>query len=133
MRQRNAKDTISNVTIALYGHRNADNRFGWAPVSDGTVMVDFEEGTKEFHTHFEDGTSLVTNSIDATTSKPEVGIYVRCYEDVSVPELWNKHIDGINRFKIHRHTVPVDHMRFVEPEQFLAVMDGLLARFMGRR
>jgi hypothetical protein len=119
--------------IAVYGQRNADNQFGWAPVAHGMVMVDFAGGVKEFHTHFEDGTTLVTTSIDATTSKTDVGIYVRCYEDIPVPELWNKHVDGIRRFKTHRHTVPVDHTRFVEPALCLAALDDLLARFTGMK
>ena len=57
--------------ISLFSHRNADNQFGWAEVSDGAMMVDFSQGTIEFHTHFEDGTSLVTTSIDAATSSPK--------------------------------------------------------------
>jgi hypothetical protein len=117
--------------VALLSHRNANNQFAWAEVSNGAVMVDFSKGTNEFHTHFEDGTSLVTTSIDAVTSKPEVGIYVRCYEEIPVTKLWEKHLDGIGRFKEHRDTVPVDHTRFGEPVRFLAVSDELFCRFMG--
>jgi hypothetical protein len=117
--------------IALLGHRNANNQFGWAEVSNGAIMVDFSAGTKEFHTHFEDGTSLVTTSIDAATSKIEVGIYVRCYEEIPVTKLWEKHLDGIARFKEHRNTVPVDHTRFSEPAPFLAMIDEFFCRLLG--
>jgi hypothetical protein len=117
--------------VSLLSHRNADNQFGWAEVSHGAMMVDFSEGTMEFHTHFEDGTSLVTTSIDAATSKPEAGIYVRAYEELQVTQLWAKHLDGIDRFKEHRSTVPVDHTKFSELVSFLAVTDELLRRFMG--
>ena len=116
--------------ISLLSHRNADNQFGWAEVSDGAMMVDFSQGTIEFHTHFEDGTSLVTTSIDAVTSKPEAGIYVRSYEELPVTKLWEKHLDGIGRFKEHRNTAPVDHTQFGEPVQFLAMTDELFCRFM---
>lgn len=116
--------------IALLSHRNANNQLGWAAVSNGAISVDFSQGTKEFHTHFEDRTSLVTTSIDAVKSKPELGIYVRCYEDIPVTMLWQKHLDGIRRFKAHRNTVPVDHARFSEPAQYLAIIDDLFYRFM---
>ena len=119
-------------SIALLGHRNANNQFGWAEVSNREIMmVDFTMGTKEFHTHFEDGTSLVTTSINAVTSRPEVGIYIRCYEEIPVKKLWEKHLDGIGRFNQYCDTVPVDHTRFAEPVRFLAMMDEFFCRFRG--
>jgi hypothetical protein len=116
--------------ISLFSHRNADNQFGWAEVSNGAMMVDFSHGTIEFHTHFEDGTTLVTTSIDAATCKPEAGIYVRAYEELPVTKLWEKHLDGVARFKEHRNTAPVDHTQFAEPVKFLAMADQLFCRFM---
>jgi hypothetical protein len=118
--------------VSLLGHRKESNRFGWAPVSNGAVLVDFSQGTQEFHTRFEDGTTLVTTSIDAISSKPDVGVYIRCYEDIPIARLWEKHLDGIERFRTHRNTVPVDHRMFSEPASFLAMMDDLFCRFLGR-
>jgi hypothetical protein len=119
--------------IALLDHRNANNQFGWAEVSDGAVLLDLSKGMNEFHTHFEDGTSLVTTSVDAVISKPAAGIYVRCYEEIPATKLWEKHLDGIGRFQEHRGTVPVDHTEFREPARFLAMMDEFLCRFMAAR
>ncbi len=117
--------------VSLLGHRNANNQLGWAADSHGMVSVDFSNGSIEFHTHFEDGSVLVTTSLDATRSKPEADIYLRCYEDLPVTGLWEKHLDGIARFQSHRGTIPVDHTRFSDPVQFLTLMDALFCRFMG--
>ena len=129
-RQEITRCYVGQQALALHGHRNEDNQFGWADVSNGAVLVDFSQGTVEFHTHFENGMTLVTTSIDATHSKPEVGVYVRAYEDVAATKLWEKHLDGINRFKEHRSTVPIDHSVFSEAARFLATMDELFCRFM---
>ena len=45
-------------------------------------------------------------------------------------KLWEKHLDGIGRFKEHRNTAPVDHTKFAEPVKFLAMADELFCRFM---
>lgn len=116
--------------IALLSHRKADNQYGWADVANGAVLVDFSNGTQEFHTHFQDGTSLVTTSIEAVSSKPDVDIYVRSYEDFSTHELWEKHLDGIRRFKEHRATDPIDHTAFMEPARFMKMMDEFFSRFL---
>jgi len=117
--------------ISLYGHRNESNQFGWAPNRHGATLVDFSQGTMEFHTDFEDGTSLVTTSVDTLESKPEAGIYIRSYEDVPITTLWEKHLDGIARFNEHRHTIPVDHLKFSDPAKMMARADQLFARFLG--
>ena len=118
------------AAIALHGHRHEDNLFGWSEVSDGAFLLDFSEGHSEFHTHFEDGTLLVTVSIDAALSKPNVGIYCRSYEGVGVSQLWERHLDGISRFQTHRDTLPVDHTQFAEAEPFLALMDEFCRRML---
>lgn len=130
-RQEITRCYVGPQAVALHGQRNENNQFGWADVSNGAVMVDFSQGTVEFHTRFEDGTTLVTTSIDAANSNPEVGVYVRAYEEVAVERLWEKHLDGIRRFKDHRDTVPVDHSKFGQPAQFLANIDELYCRIMG--
>lgn len=130
-RQEISRCYVGQQAVALLGHRNENNQLGWADVSDGAVLVDFSQGTVEFHTDFEDGTALVTTSIDATSSKPEAGVYVRAYEEVAVRKLWEKHLDGIERFRQHHSTVPVDHLQFGQPVKFLANVDELLCHFMG--
>ncbi len=117
--------------ISLLGHRNENNQFGWVEDNDGATLVDFSRGSMEFHTDFEDGSSLVTSSVDTVTSQPHAGIYVRSYEGVPVTRLWEKHLDGIQRFNEHRQTQPVDHMRFSDPAKMMARADRLFARFLG--
>jgi hypothetical protein len=131
-RQEITRCYAGNQAISLLSHRKADNQYDWAPVSNGAVLVDFSPGVKEFHTHFEDGTTLVTTSVDAITSKPEAGVYIRCYEEIPVTKLWEKHVSGIARFKEHRHTTPVDHLKFRKPAELLAQVDDLFCRFLGR-
>lgn len=104
---------------------------GWAAVPHGMQSVDFSNGTMEFHTRFDDGTMLVTTSIEAVKSKPEVGIYVRSYEDIPIAGLWEKHLDGIQRFRTHRATGPVDHSRFQDVTQFLTMTHETFRRFLG--
>jgi hypothetical protein len=130
-RQEITRCYVGQHALGLRGQRNEDNQFGWADVSNGAVLVDFSHGTSEFHTHFEDGTTLVTTSIDALHSKPEAGVYVRAYEDVTVARLWEKHLDGITRFEEYKETMALDHTRFSQPEKFLAMMDALFCRIMG--
>lgn len=121
---------IGPQAVALHGRRKQNNEFGWAPVSNGAVLVDFSGGTTEFHSHFEDGSIFVTTTVEAVKSKPEQGIYVRSYEDVSLDVLWNKHRDGIQRFQDHRNTTPVDHSQFADATQLLKRMDNLFVRFL---
>lgn len=121
---------VNEQAIGLHGRRKEDNQFGFAPASHGAVLVDFSRGTTEWHTHFEDGSVLVTTSVYAVQSKPEQDIYIRCYEDVPLDVLWAKHCDGIERFRDHRQTIPVNHLRFNKPKQLLKQMDKLFTRFL---
>lgn len=92
------------------------------------AIVDLSGGSREFHTHFEDGTILATIDKDAARSAPDRGIYVRTYEDLSLPELWKKHLDGIARFRKHRNTQPIDHSACTDPATFAEHMDRLFQR-----
>lgn len=121
-----------HLSVSLLSHRNANNQFDWAATSYGAISVDFSKGTTEFHTHFENGMTLATTSLDAARSKPDVGIYIRSYEDLPIAELWEKHLDGVHRFVNHFQTTPFDHTDFGNPVRFLTFLDSLLCRVMGK-
>lgn len=116
--------------VALFSHRQPDNSMGWASMDNSLVSVDFSKGNFEFHTDFEDGTCLTTASVDGARSNPEAGVFVRCYEEIPLTKLWEKHLDGIKRFRQHRRTQPRDHRPLAEPAALLARMDRLFATMM---
>ena len=112
--------------IGLLGHRTEENRFGWLHEGNMSTMLDFSRGLREFHTHFEDGSVLVTNNNYGAQSHSEFAIFVRTYEDFTVTELWKKHQAGIALVSDHRQTSPMDHSDAVDPIRFAELSDELL-------
>lgn len=85
----------------------------------------------EFHTHFHDDSTLVTNDIEGATSIPKRRIFIRSYEGLAIERLFAKHIDGVERLARKRNTEPMDHTQFSTPTALLQVADSLMSRFLG--
>lgn len=117
---------VSNA-IAMYERRTASNSHSIN--GDGHVL-DLSNGMHEFQTHFQDGSTLVTNDIDSAKSIPKKRVFVRIYEGLTVAELWTKHLDGVDRLIGKRKTMPRDHQDFQTPSAFARIVDELIHRYL---
>ena len=61
----------------------------------------------DLYSRFADGSSLTTTTNYDAEARPDVGIFMRVYEDLDRPALLEKHRDGLRRFQEHRGTQPI--------------------------
>lgn len=70
------------------------NRFGYAGY--------------EFVSHFESAAHLTTSTSWMANSHPEVDMYAQCHPGMKPDELFQQHQWGIERFRTHKETTPVE-------------------------
>ena len=80
--------------------------------TDGTTYAMLTGGrssyfAREFVTRFDDASSLCTTTYPAVASRPEAGVFYKCFPDLTTPELLKKHHWGIERFLQHRGAKPI--------------------------
>lgn len=62
---------------------------------------------QEFFTRFEDDSTLTSQSIATGDSLPDAGLYYRTHPGVELETLYARHLDAIERFRVHKKTRPV--------------------------
>jgi hypothetical protein len=88
----------------------------------------------EFFSRFEDGSNLTTTTNAATSSRPQLKVYIRAHPGLEPPTLYDKHRWGIDRFRTHKATQPVPLEASLvgvarEYDAALARREGIALRF----
>ena len=61
----------------------------------------------EYVSRLADGSGLTTTTNSSVYSVPKAGIYYRAFPGMAAEELHRKHIEGLDRFRLHKKTGPV--------------------------
>ena len=65
---------------------------------------------RAYRTQLENGQVLTTNNEENMgESDPELGHYFLSYDELAMPDLLKKHELGIDKFRLHKQTVPIVH------------------------
>lgn len=81
------------------------------------LLIHWGQVRPEFWTRFQSGAILTTNTsnfLDMVKSFPKDGLYYRTYYDRPLSKVLKKHHEGIQRFKDHKDTHPVEHEATIE-------------------
>jgi len=116
------------IAIAILKHRKSGHESITTEDPDGYTLHDLTGGVREFQTHFADGTILLTRNHYGISSSFENKHFVRIYEEFSLPDLWKKHLQGIDLVKERFETTEIDHSLARDPVAMCELLDRTMEK-----